>query len=152
MKDLEEKAYIFGSIFTLSNKLQMLGDKLDEHLTVKQWLLLAAILKCGDNAPTIGEVAALIGSSRQNVKKMALILEKAGFVCLLRDSADARLLRISLTKSCMGHLKQREKKEQHFVKTLFTGFETQELLGFSGALSKLEKNVYEMGKQYEEKE
>lgn len=149
---MEEKAYIFGSIFTLSNKLQILGDKLDEQLTVKQWLLLAGILKCGNDAPAIGKVAGLIGSSRQNVKKMALILEKAGFVSLHRDKTDARMLRISLSERCREHLKQREDKERSFIETLFSGFETQELLDFSRAIAKLEKNVREMEQNYEETE
>ena len=152
MEDSGEKAYIFGTMFTLSNKLQMLGDRLDKRLTVKQWLLLAGILTCGNDAPTIGEVAALIGSSRQNVKKMALILEKEGFVCLLKDSGDGRLLRVSLTAFCMEHLKQREENERHFIETLFSGFEMQELLSFSRSLTRLQNNARGMGRDYEEKE
>jgi len=68
METLKKKGYIFASIFTLSNRLQVIGDKFDKDLTVKQWLLLAGILNSGKKAPTLTEVAAIIGSSRQNVK------------------------------------------------------------------------------------
>lgn len=154
MTDLEEKAHIFGTIFVLSNKLQLLGDKMDRRLTVKQWLLLAGIFKSENPAPTIGEVAARIGSSRQNVKKMALILEKAGFVTLRKDPVDARMLRISPTQACVEHLRTREEKELRFLETLFEGFGPDELPAFCRALTKLKDNVQEMEKQddYDEEE
>ena len=45
MDYLEKKAYIFGSFFSLSNKLQAIGDKFDKNLTIKQWLLVVSIFK-----------------------------------------------------------------------------------------------------------
>lgn len=149
---MEEKTYIFGTIFTLSNKLQLLGDRIDAKLTVKQWLFLAGVLRCDSNTPTLSEIAARIGSSRQNVKKMALILEKQGFVLLEKDARDARALRIRLTDVCKTHLKQREQAESRFIEELFDSFEAKELSALSAAIKKLEKNVKEMGQKYEEKE
>lgn len=75
MKQIQEKAFIFGAIFTLANRLQILGDKLDENITVKQWLLLATISKSEHPAPSLSEVAKTIGNSRQNVKKWLLFLK-----------------------------------------------------------------------------
>ncbi|MFA5636708.1 MAG: MarR family transcriptional regulator, partial [Anaerovoracaceae bacterium] len=75
MDSLKDKAFIFGSIFTLSNRLQILGDRLDRNLTVKKWLLLAGIHNCRNSSPSISEVAIIIGNSRQNVKKMLVKLE-----------------------------------------------------------------------------
>jgi DNA-binding MarR family transcriptional regulator len=147
---MEEKAYIFGAIFTLSNKLQFLGDKIDAKLTVKQWLFLAGVLKCDSDAPTLSEIAARIGSSRQNVKKMALILEKQGFVLMEKDDRDARALRIRLTDACKAHLKQRERAESRFIEALFCNYEAKELSLLSEGLKKLEKNVKEMGLKYDE--
>jgi len=154
MDHLKEKTYIFGSIFTLSNKLQSLGDKFDKNLTIKQWLLLAGIFKSDSDSPTISEVASLIGNSRQNVKKMVLILEKEGFVTLIKDSNDARILRISLTKKCRDYLLQREKKELKFLLQLFDGFSSNEIKALVNGISKLEKNIVQMARLYnhEEKE
>ncbi|MDF2567766.1 MAG: MarR family transcriptional regulator [Oscillospiraceae bacterium] len=148
MNNLGEKAYIFGSIFTLSNKLQSLGDKLDNNLTVKQWLLLAGIFKCENDAPTITEVSSLIGNSRQNIKKMVLILEKEGFVTLQKDLNDARILRIGLTEKCLHYLKRREKKELQFLEQLFEGFDPNSVRSLSDGISKLDQNIIEMEKQY----
>ncbi|EHQ90734.1 MarR family winged helix-turn-helix transcriptional regulator [Desulfosporosinus youngiae] len=152
MKDIEEKAYVFGTIFTLANKLQILGDKMDPRLTVKQWLLLAGVLRCESTAPTLSEVAARIGSSRQNVKKMAALLEKQGFVLLERDGEDARMLRISLTEASRRHLQQREEMELRFLEEVFQGFDSRELLHLSAMIGKLEKNVGEMGRKDARKE
>jgi len=152
MNGLEEKAYIFGTIFALSNKLQLLGDRMDEALTVKQWLFLAGVLKCGSDAPTLSEIAAHIGSSRQNVKKMAAILEKQRFVTLEKDARDARMVRVRLTDACRAHLKRRESAELRFIEELFAGFEANDLAALSGGIKKLEENAREMGSRYEERE
>lgn len=152
MIDSEKKAYIFGMIFMLSNKLQILGDKMDPFLSVKQWLFLAGVLKCESNAPTLTEVSAMIESSRQNVKKIALILEKQGFVTMEKDESDARVLRVRITAKCFAHLKSRDEMEQCFLKELFCGFAIGELSLLSEAVRKLEKNITEMGNKYENKE
>jgi DNA-binding MarR family transcriptional regulator len=141
MSDLQDKAYVFGTIFTLSNKLQILGDQLDTKLTVKQWLFLAGISKCESQAPTLSELAVRIGSSRQNVKKMAVILEKQGFIVMNRDGKDARMLRVSMTDFCKEYLGQREQVELIFIEEMFEGFEPQELEALSGAIRKIEKNI-----------
>ena len=151
MENREAKAHIFGTIFTLSNKLQLLGDMMDPALTVKQWLLLAGVMQCS-GSPTLSEVAARIGSSRQNVKKMAAILEKRGFVRLEKDPADARMLRIRLTDACRAHLRQREGMELRFIDELFEGFGTGEVAEFSVLISKLDRNVSNMRAKYDEKE
>jgi len=154
MDNINEKAYIFGTIFTMANRLQILGDKFDEHLTMKQWLLLASISKIGSDAPTISEVAIQIGSSRQNVKKMASILEREGFLILQKDSKDARVVRVRITKKCVDYFAQREKRELKFLEELYDGFDTKLVTGLFHGLSKMAVNIIEMENQYatEEKE
>ena len=105
MKDLQKESFIFGSLFVLANRVQNLGDKADPVLSIKQWLLIAAISQCGSENPTISEIAKVIGSSRQNVKKMAALLEKIGFVRLQRDDNDARAIRVSPTERCAEHFR-----------------------------------------------
>lgn len=152
MNSLQEKAYIFGTIFILSNKLQLFGDRLDANLTVKQWLFLAGITKCESGAPTLSELGTRIGSTRQNVKKMALILEKQGFISLNRDTRDGRVLRVSLTDSCREYLGQREKIELGFLEELFSGFEPGELAALSGAIRRLEEAVNGRARKEAEKD
>jgi len=149
---MEKRAYVFGMVFWLSNRLQILGDKMDPLLTVKQWFLIIGVLKCASETPTLSEVAAQIGSSRQNVKKIAAILEGKGFVLMEKDMEDARVLRIHLTDTCAAHLKQRDTMERNFLNDLFNGIEPEELSLLSGSLQKLRANLIEMEKRHEELE
>ena len=148
IQPIEKIASIFGGIFTLANRLQVLGDKFDKEITTKQWLLIASIAKHA-SPPTISEVAGQIGYSRQNVKKMAVILERQGYLVLQKDMHDARILRILLTEKCSNHFKQREDRELEFLLTLFRDFDPSKLTGLYQGISHLAANLMEMEKQYD---
>jgi DNA-binding MarR family transcriptional regulator len=148
MNELEQKAYIFGSIFTLSNNLQTLGDTFDKNITVKQWLFIASAAKFS-KPPILSEVAGFIGYSRQNAKRLATALEGRGFVIISKDRDDARALRISLTPKCTAYFKKREQKELEFLDELFTGLDTGLIDVLYKVLLKLEKNINKMGNKHE---
>lgn len=143
MNELEQEAYIFAAIFTLSNKLQVLGDRFDPNITIKQWLFLACVSKFSE-PPTISEVANTIGYSRQNAKRMAAALSERGFVTVMRDRDDARAWRIDLAPSCRGYFEKRYQREIAFLEELFSGFDAEEILGFSKGLARLEQNISAM--------
>lgn len=152
MNEIEKKAYIFGGMLTLANRLQVLGDKLDENVTLKQWLLIAIISKHGRPSPTISEVAEMIGNSRQNVKKMALILEKRGFVSLIKDDQDARIYRIHLTPKCIAYFESRGDKEAQFMEALFDEFDENLTSGLYEGVMKLAYNITRMENTHDEEE
>lgn len=144
MEQSEKWGYIFGRILTLANRLQVLGDQMDEQITLKQWLLVAIIMKLEPSTPTISEVSGITGNSRQNVKKMASILEKQGFVKLVKDEQDARIVRIHLTAKCKAYFEQRAGKEQHFMSELFDSFDEALTDGLYQGLMRLANNVNQM--------
>lgn len=148
MNDIIEKAHIFGSVFTLANRLQVLGDRMDPDLTVKQWLMIASITQYDSYAPTISEVADTIGNSRQNVKKMAAILEREGFLKLNKDADDARIVRISLTEKCETYFNNRAVMETEFIEQLFKNFDSRMVKELYRGISKLEENITEMENKY----
>jgi DNA-binding MarR family transcriptional regulator len=147
MDNINEKAHIFGSIFIIANRLQVLGDKFDKNITIKQWLLLIGILKSNTTSPTVSEVASFIGNSRQNVKKMALILEKKGFIRFEKDPKDARILRVSLTDKCEAYFKKRENRELDFFEKLYEDFDTELVKGLNDGITRLEENIIRMENQ-----
>ena len=108
---------------------------------MKQWLLLAGIHNSQNKVPTISEVAEIVGNSRQNVKKMLLILERLGFVIIENDSNDARVQKIKMTEECIRYLRHRENKELEFLGQLFEGFESDEINALMRGIKKLEKNI-----------
>lgn len=82
---------LFGSAFVL---VQHLGRRMDAllapmDLTTRQWLLLAVVSKAG-RPLSLSEAAVAYGSSRQNVKAIAVGLERRGFLALAPDPADGR--------------------------------------------------------------
>ena len=96
-----QRAELFATIFVLSQLLSRLGDDVLEpmDLTTKQWLLLAVIAKAfPGREPTLSEVAAIYGSSRQNVKQIALQLVARGWVRMVDDPDDRRAVRLQLTR------------------------------------------------------
>lgn len=99
--ELEARAEIFGSVFLIAQHLTRRADRelADLGLTTRQWLLLAVLTKTFPGvSPTLSQAAQEYGSSRQNIKQMALGLETRGFVRLVADPADARATRIEVTE------------------------------------------------------
>ena len=113
---LQKKAYIFGSLFIMANRLQALGDAL----------------------------AQLIGTSRQNAKKMAAILEREGYVVFEKDDIDARILRVTLTEKCTEHFSKRSGLEIEFITKLFSGMEEELIDRTAAGFSALLNNISEM--------
>lgn len=140
MRELEQKAYIFGTIFTLSNRLQVLGDEFDKNITTKQWLFMVGVSTFKE-PPTISEVANFIGYSRQNAKRIASALHETGYVTISKDRNDARALRIKLNSKCAEYFKKRNKREIEFLEKLFTGFDAELTDGVYRGLIKLEQNI-----------
>ncbi len=153
MDQKEEKkmeAYIYGGIFALSNKLQLLGDKFDSNISTKQWFLIAIIASFKYEAPTISMTAERMGTSRQNVKKMASILERRGFLVIVKDKEDGRIQRLELTKYCTDYFEQRMESEEKYIENLFADFDEEMLLGVFKGIKQLEKNIMVLEKQNEE--
>jgi DNA-binding MarR family transcriptional regulator len=140
----DKQAYILGSIFALSNRLQTLGDKLPDYMTIKQWFLIAVISKSENNTLTIGQLATIIGSSHQNIKKMAISLQKQGFLTLNKNPSDARSVVISLTEHCIDYFKQRSHIEEMFLNAVFQDFGEEYIDGLYDGMQLLQGNVERM--------
>ena len=148
MSELEQKAYIFGTIFTLSNKLQVLGDEFDKNITTKQWLFIIGVSTFKE-PPMISELANFIGYSRQNAKRIAAVLQKSGYVTISNDEYDARALRIELTPKCREYFEKRDKREIQFLEKIFTGFDAELTHSVYKGLIRLELNIKEIMKSDE---
>ena len=141
MSELESKQFIFGCIFLLSNKLQLLGDQVTESLTLKQWLLLNMIKKMGTPPPNLVDISRVMGTSRQNVSKMLGILEKKGMVALMPSPLDQRAVVVVLTEACEDYFTSKENAGNELLETLFAGFSAEELQAAATVLGKLFQNT-----------
>ena len=125
----------------LSNRLQILGDRFDPTITSKQWHVLAVISKFDQKQPNIGDVARVLGTSRQNIKKIANILQHRGFVKMEKDRNDMRNILLTLTEQCEEYYKGREQMEHDYLESVFSGLDDEALNSLMSGMSKLLSNV-----------
>jgi DNA-binding MarR family transcriptional regulator len=145
----DQKKYIFGGLFALSNRAQILGDKIDPSMTIKQWLFIVMLSNCSNENSSISELALIMGSSHQNVKKMALILEKRGFVRLYKAEHDARITRLEITQACKDYFTQNNYRGVCFIERLLEGFSREDITGLFSGMKKLEENLIRMEQENE---
>jgi DNA-binding MarR family transcriptional regulator len=128
MDNIDKQKYIFGSVFLMANKLQVLGDQYfdNDDMTTKQWLMTVMILQFHNEPPTLREVAELMGSSHQNAKQIALKLEKKGFLSIEKDDSDGRAIRLRLTEKSYSFWESRAEKDEHFIAELFKDLSEEE--------------------------
>ncbi len=148
MTILDKQRYVFGSLFLLANKLQVIGDQYlgKDDMTTKQWFLTVMISQFRDNPPTLSEVAELMGSSRQNVKQLALKLEEKEFLKIEKDEQDARAIRLKLTEKSQAFWEKRQDQDNQFIKDLFSSFSEEEMNIMTNSIGKLTEKIEEMGK------
>lgn len=128
---------IFATIFYLSNKIQIKGDKLDERITVRQWMVLLAILHLPENEASYSQIADKMGCSKQNVKHLIVNLEKKSYVVLEKNKKDKRAINIKITKDCMEIMKRYYVKGDELMNIMFGDFDNKELETLWKLLKKL---------------
>lgn len=135
----------YGLLFKVANKVQAAGDAVFENLTMRQQSLLYVLSLFGDYAPTLQELAAVFGSSYQNVKRMAATLEEQECLSIEKDAIDRRKLRIILNREHFGSegLKNMEKTKM-FLAHIYEGLSKEEVKAFKHILLTIDKNLDEM--------
>lgn len=147
---MDQQVQLFGGIFLLANQLQIVGDSYLEEITTKQWFLMMIIERFGEYHPTLSEVAKELGSSRQNLKQIALKLQGKGFLSIEKDAKDSRVLRLSLTEKSQQFWAGREEQDKEFIKSLFSGVPADEIEIMLRGLTKVFSNIHKVGEKYSE--
>ena len=146
IEELDDHHYIFGTLICVANRIDTLLERelKDYKMTAKQWFLAAIIDSLFDEAPTIKEVSKAIGSSHQNVKQVALKLNKNGFINFEKDHNDARATRLVLTEACKDLGNTMNCKSSDFMDKVFAGISQNELTEVRAFLQKLWDNMASM--------
>ena len=140
---MNDRNYVFGSIHIISNKKETLMEReLKEYgITFKQWLLMAIIRNSFETPPTLNETARVMGSSHQNVKKIASILEEKGYVVLEKDKRDSRATRIRLTEESDKLAARIQERADSFTSVLFEGLSQDDMKKARVVLSGMMANL-----------
>jgi len=142
--EMDGRYALFGLLFALQNRLQAVGDTFYDEITCKQFFLMACMNLFQGEAPTVQDLAQVMGSSHQNVKQILNKLEQKGFVSVEPDAADRRKLRISLTEYAAVTGEKYRLKEEEFMTGLFDGVTAEEAKQAFLILSKMEANLMKL--------
>lgn len=128
---------VFSTIFYISNKIQTEGDKLDKNVTVRQWMTLLAILHLPEGKANYNQIADMMGCSKQNAKKLVIVLERKGFVTIQKSDTDRRSVCIKVSESCRDILRDYYERGNLYLNDLFKNFDEEEAQTLWKLLKKL---------------
>jgi DNA-binding MarR family transcriptional regulator len=133
---------IFASIFILQNRLQTLFDNVNPELTLKQFMLIAMIKQAGEKT-TFTHLGKLLGSSRQNVKKLATSLEEKGFLTIELEAENKRNTSLVLTEKAAIYTRDIAALHEENLGELFQDYSAEEIHLFYQLMMKLYAGVAE---------
>ena len=140
---VELSYFLLGLLSAFENRFQALADSTIKEVSWKQFFAIICINLCKE-APTVKELAEIMGSSHQNVKQILLKLEKKGFVSITADENDKRKQRIEITEYCKDFCDKNNGVTTEFMKNLFTGISQEQLQVTIQTIMQMESNLKEI--------
>ncbi len=140
---------LFGLFFAFHNRLQAAGDAFYSEITAKQFFMLVCLSLFGEQPPTLNELSEVMGSSHQNVKQLALKLEKNGLITLCTDEQDRRKTRVLPTEELNAFQEKYYNREMEFMGKLFAGVSQEEIALTIKILLKMEENLKQIREELE---
>ena len=144
-----QKKAIFSTLFIAGNKLQTLFDSRIPELSLKQFMLLSMV-KQAKEPQTLTQFANLLGCSRQNIKKLADILMRKGFIRIRQSPHDTRAMYISPTEKVNEYFENDFLEYQKELNYLFEVYTDKEIETLFMLLSKLYAGIENLEKCNEE--
>ena len=135
--------YLIGLINRFNNSFQAAADSIFPELSWKQIFFMNCVALFED-APTIRDMADLLGCSHQNAKQILSKLERQGFVKVSQDSADKRKQRIMLTGKAIEFRNHYDEPSEQAMESIFQNISKEELLTAISVFTRLNKNVDEL--------
>lgn len=135
--------YLIGLINRFNNSFQAAADNIFEELSWKQIFFMNCVALFED-APTIRDMADLLGCSHQNAKQILSKLERQGFVNVSQDSEDKRKQRIMLTGKAIEFRRHYDEPSEQAMESIFGNISKEELLTAISVFTRLNRNVDEL--------
>jgi DNA-binding MarR family transcriptional regulator len=132
---------IFFRMFMITRKWELVFNRDHKVLTLKQLMFLIVVKNAFQEDPTIKDVAEVLSTSHQNVKAIAMQLEKKGFISIYKDTQDRRVTRVQISDERQAYWEDQNKVDTKSLLALFSGIDTQDLITTLKTLQKLDRNV-----------
>ncbi len=140
----DNQHFLFGLFFSFGNRLQAAGDAFYDEITSKQFFLSICLGIFGKEAPTLGELADVFGSSHQNVKQIINKMEKSGYVVTFTDPEDKRKVRVKGTDKLKQLGEKYNEKGTWFLEQLYEGIDEKDLEVTCKTIAAIEKNLIKL--------
>lgn len=141
-----QRKAIFSTLFIAANKLQTLFDNRIPEVSLKQFMLLS-IVRQSEEPLTFTQLGELLGCSRQNIKKLAAVLAKKGFVVIQQSPHDPRAMWIRPTEKVNAFFANDFAKYQEELKYLFEVYTDKEIETLFLLLTKLYSGIENLNKK-----
>lgn len=141
-----QRKAIFSNLFIAGNRLQTIFDNNIPQISLKQFMLLSIVRQSGEPL-TFTQLGSILGCSRQNIKKLAEILEKKGFVIIRQSPDDTRAMCICPTEKVNDYFENDFSKYQEELKYLFEVYTEEEIETLFVLLSKLYAGIENLEKK-----
>jgi len=114
-----------------------------EAMTTRQATLITIVKELG--TPSMSEVAAVMSTSHQNVKQIALGLERRGFMRIVTDAHDSRVRRLVVTAKNDRFWTTRDADDAAAIAGWFSVCSAGELRTLNAVLEKLAGRLADPG-------
>lgn len=137
---------VFSTLFIAGNKLQTIFDKNIPEISLKQFMLLS-IVRQSKEPLTFTQLGNLLGCSRQNIKKLADVLLKKGFITIRQSPSDPRATCIYPTEKTNAYFQNDFSKYRKELSYLFEVYTDQEIEALFVLLSRLYLGIENLEKK-----
>ena len=136
-KDLFFAQQTLTTLFSVTNKLQMQGDKQLQDITIRQMLAIPALIHAPNGMATVNHLARSLGTSRQNAKQIVDAMERKGYLSIAPSEQDRRSVNITVTPEGQSAFRTCSERTDEFLAHIFSRFSSEELEDFCNHLQKL---------------
>lgn len=141
-----QRKAIFSTLVIAGNKLQTLFDNHIPEVSLKQFMLLSIVRQSKEQL-TFTQLGNLLGCSRQNIKKLADVLEKKGFITIQQSPHDIRAMCICHTEKANDFFVNDFSEYQEELKYLFEVYTDKEIETLFLLLTKLYAGIENLEKR-----
>ena len=136
-KDLFYAQQTLVTLFSVTNKLQMQGDKHLQDITIRQMLAIPALVHAPDGKATINHLARSMGTSKQSAKQIVDAMERKGYLSVAPSEQDKRAVNVTVTSEGQKAFGDCSERTDEFLAGIFSNFTTEDLENLCALLQKL---------------
>ena len=146
-----QRKAIFSTLFIAGNKLQTLFDNHIPEVSLKQFMLLS-IVRQSKEPLTLTQLGSMLGCSRQNIKKLAEVLSKKGFITITQSSDDVRAMCICPTQKAEDYFQNDFVIYQEQLQVLFAVYTDKEIETLFTLMTRLYAGIENLEKRTADEE